>query len=66
MSEWLAGLRAELGDRVHDDAPTLDAHRRDAWALAELRELLDAGAAAAPAAVVKARSTEDVARTLAY
>ena len=40
MSDWLAGLQAELGDRVRVDAETLDAHRHDAWALAELWELL--------------------------
>ncbi len=65
MSDWLSGLRAELGDRVLDDAETCDAHRHDAWALAQLHELLS-DPAPAPAAVVRARSTEDVSRTLSY
>ncbi|MEE9282334.1 MAG: FAD-binding oxidoreductase [Myxococcota bacterium] len=63
MSELIDALRAELGDRVHTDAETLDAHRHDSWALAELRELEGRGAPA-PLAVVIPRSTEEVARAL--
>ncbi len=63
MSDIVAALREALGDRVLTDADTLDAHRRDYWALAEIRDLLGRGAPR-PRAVVRAISTEDVAQTL--
>ncbi len=63
MSDVIAALREALGDRVLTDAETLDAHRRDYWALAEINDLLDRGAPR-PRAVVRATSTEDVAQTL--
>ncbi len=63
MSDIVAALRAALGDRVLTDPETLAAHRRDYWALAEIHDLLGRGAPP-PRAVVRARSTEDVAQTL--
>jgi alkyldihydroxyacetonephosphate synthase len=63
MSDIVAALRATLGDRVLTDADTLDAHRRDYWALADIHDLLGRGAPR-PRAVVRAESTEDVAQTL--
>ncbi|TAK61034.1 MAG: FAD-binding oxidoreductase, partial [Dehalococcoidia bacterium] len=44
MSHILEALRAILGERVVTDAETLDAHRHDYWALAQLQDLLGAGA----------------------
>lgn len=63
MTDTVAALRAALGDRVLTDAATLDAHRRDYWALAEIQDLLGQGAPR-PTAVVHATSTDDVAQTL--
>ena len=63
MSDIVAALRQALGDRVATDADTLDAHRRDYWALAQINDLIGAGAPR-PLAVVRATSTEDVAQTL--
>jgi alkyldihydroxyacetonephosphate synthase len=63
VSDVIAALRAALGDRVVTDATTLDAHRRDYWALAEIQDLLGHGAPQ-PRAVVEAASTDDVAQTL--
>lgn len=63
MSDVIAALRSALGDRVLTDAETLDAHRRDYWALAEIKDMLGRGAPR-PRAVVHAASTEDVAQTL--
>jgi hypothetical protein len=39
MSDIVAALRAALGDRVSIDAAVLDAHRRDARALADIQDL---------------------------
>jgi alkyldihydroxyacetonephosphate synthase len=64
VSDVVAKLRAALGARVHTDASTLAAHRRDSWALGELREWLGQGPPA-PLAVVHAESTDDVATALA-
>ena len=64
MSEAVvAALREALGDRVHTDAETLDAHRRDYWALAEIQDMLGQGAPP-PCAVVLASSTDEVSRAL--
>jgi alkyldihydroxyacetonephosphate synthase len=63
MSDIVAVLRQALGDRVVTDDATLDAHRRDYWALAQINDLIGAGAPR-PRAVVRAASTDDVARTL--
>ncbi len=63
MSDIVEALRATLGERVVTDGETLDAHRHDYWALAQLRDLLGAGAPR-PRAVVFAESTSDVAETL--
>lgn len=63
MSDVLAALRAALGDRVVTDGVTLDAHRHDYWALAQLRDLLG-NEAPRPRAVVLAESTAEVADTL--
>lgn len=63
MSKTLARLRDELGDRVDTRPETLEAHRHDAWMLAQLLDLEQRGAPR-PAAVVRARSTDDVVRTL--
>lgn len=63
MSDLIARLRRELGDRVHDDEATRARTRRDSWVLGELHEL-EGAAAALPVAVVEAESTEDVATTL--
>lgn len=56
-------LRKALGGRVLTDDETLTAHRRDYWALAELRDLIGQGAPQ-PLAVVRAESVDDVATTL--
>jgi len=63
MSDIVEALRATLGERVVTDGETLAAHRHDYWALAQLRDLLGAGAPR-PRAVVFAESTSDVAETL--
>lgn len=63
MSDVLETLRGKLGDRVVTDADTLEAHRHDYWALAQLHDLLGEGAPR-PRAVVFAESTADVAEIL--
>ena len=63
MSELSARLEKELGDLVDTRPETLREHRHDTWMLAQLLDLEGRGAAE-PAAVVHARSTDDVARTL--
>jgi alkyldihydroxyacetonephosphate synthase len=63
MSDVVEALRNKLGERVVTDAETLDAHRHDYWALAQLRDLLGAGAPR-PRAVVFAESPADVVETL--
>ena len=63
MSEIVARLREALGARVHTDAATLAAHRRDSWALAELHDRVGQGAPMA-LAVVRPESVEEVATTL--
>lgn len=63
MSKVLARLRDELGERVDTRPETLDAHRHDAWMLAQLLDLQERPTPQ-PTAVVRARSTEDVSRTL--
>lgn len=63
MSELVSALRAELGERVRTDAATLDAHRRDSWALAVLRERLGRGAPR-PLAVALPESSAEVGRVL--
>jgi len=56
-------LTKELGDCVTTDPEVLDAHRRDTWMLAELRDFQgDSGPR--PQAVVRARTTDDVSKTL--
>ena len=56
-------LRKALGARVLTDEASLAAHRRDYWALAEIRDLLGQGAPP-PLAVVRAESSQDVVTTL--
>jgi alkyldihydroxyacetonephosphate synthase len=63
VSDVVARLRAELGARVHTDAATLAAHRRDYWALADLHDLLGQGAPTA-LAVVRPESTAEVSTVL--
>ncbi len=63
MNELRARLEKELGDRVRTDPKTLSAHRHDSWVLSELLDLEGRGGPS-PLAVVEARSTEDVQRTL--
>ena len=63
MSEIAERLRAALGPRVHTDAETLAAHRRDYWALAQILDLLGRGAPN-PAAVVRPESADEVATVL--
>jgi len=63
VSEIAERLRAALGPRVHTDAETLAAHRRDHWALAQIHDLLGRGAPN-PAAVVRPESAEEVATVL--
>ena len=63
MSDDIEALRAVLGGLVVTDAETLDAHRHDYWALAQLQDLLGAGPPR-PRAVVFAESTADVSETL--
>lgn len=61
MSQIATALRSELGaDRVFEDAATLDAHRTDYWILAHLRAR-QGRLGAAPACVVRPRSTAEVA-----
>jgi alkyldihydroxyacetonephosphate synthase len=63
VSELAQRLTKELGPIVDTDAETLAAHRHDAWMLAELLDLEGRGAPA-PAAVLRPRSTDEVARAL--
>ncbi len=63
MSDVLARLNAELGDRVATDDATLDAHRHDTWMRAELLDM-QGRPGPRPLAVVRAQSTEDVAAAL--
>lgn len=56
-------LAQALGDRLCTDDATRQSHRRDTWMLAQLRDMEERGAPP-PLAVVRAASTEDVARTL--
>ena len=63
MPQLLKALREQLGDRVVTDPETLAAHCRDAWVLSELADL-DGPPIPPPRAVVEARSTDDVVRTL--
>ena len=64
MSDVVAQLRAELGERVLTDERALAAHARDTWVLTELEDL-EGSPPAPPLAVVEAASTEDVSRALA-
>ena len=59
----LEDLSEALGDRLCTDASALDAHRHDAWALAQIRDQRGDGAPR-PLAVVAAASVEDVQATL--
>ena len=63
MSDVAERLRAALGARVRTDAETLDAHRRDTWALAQIHDLLGRGAPR-PLAVVRPESAAEVATAL--
>ena len=63
MSELRARLEKELGELVDTRPETLREHRHDSWMLAQLLDIEGRGAPE-PAAVVRARSTDDVARTL--
>lgn len=63
MASIVKRLEAELGDCVRTDAESLAAHRRDSWVLSELDDL-EGRPPPAPLAVVEARSTADVSRTL--
>ncbi len=64
MADIVAALQRELGDCVRIEPEILAAHRRDSWVLSELSDL-EGRPAPLPGAVVDARSTEDVSRTLA-
>ena len=64
MADIVATLQRELGDCVCTRPEVLAAHRRDSWVLSELFEL-EGRPATLPGAVVEARSTEQVSRTLA-
>jgi alkyldihydroxyacetonephosphate synthase len=63
MTDVVAALRKELGDRVRTDPDTLAAHRRDSWVLSELHDL-EGRPGPPPCAVVEAQTTDDVSRTL--
>jgi alkyldihydroxyacetonephosphate synthase len=63
MTDTVARLRAELGDRVAIDEATLEAHRHDSWMRAELFDL-EGRPGPRPLAVVRAQSTEEVATAL--
>jgi alkyldihydroxyacetonephosphate synthase len=63
VSALIERLRKELGDQVDTSDATRAAHRHDSWMLAQLDDLQGRGAPR-PAAVVHARSTADVSRTL--
>jgi alkyldihydroxyacetonephosphate synthase len=60
----LEQLRGELGSRVHSDAASLDAHRRDHWLLSELRDV-EGRPGPRPLAVVSPTTTEEVVRAVA-
>ena len=64
MADIVAALQRELGDCVRTEPEILAAHRRDSWVLSELSDL-EGQPVSLPSAVVDARSTEDVSRTLA-
>lgn len=61
--EFVARLRAALGDRVRSDEATLASHARDWWVLSELQDL-EGSFAARPCAVAEPGSTDDVATVL--
>jgi alkyldihydroxyacetonephosphate synthase len=63
MNELRARLEKELGDRVRTDPETLADHRHDQWVLSDLLDI-EKHPGPSPLAVVEARSTEDVQRTL--
>jgi len=63
MTDAVARLRAELGDRVATDEATLEAHRHDTWMRAELFDL-EGRPGPRPLAVIRAQSTEEVATAL--
>ena len=63
MSDVIGDLRKALGDRVHTDLDTREAHRSDSWVLAELRAF-EERAPEPPLAVVRAIETADVVRCL--
>jgi alkyldihydroxyacetonephosphate synthase len=63
VSDFAERLRAALGSRVRTDAETLAAHRRDTWALAQIRDLLGQGAPN-PLAVVRPESADEIATLL--
>jgi len=63
MTDVVAALRKQLGDRVRTDPDTLGAHRRDTWVLSELHDL-EGRPGPPPSAVVEAQTTDDVSRTL--
>jgi hypothetical protein len=57
MTDVVAALAKELGDRVRTDPDTLAAHRRDTWVLSELHDL-EGRPGPPPIAVVEAQSTD--------
>jgi alkyldihydroxyacetonephosphate synthase len=63
MSDVVTALRTALGARVLTDAETLDSHRHDYWALADIQDLLG-HSTPRPLAVVDAGSAVDVTQTL--
>jgi len=63
MNELRTRLQKELGDRVRTDAEVLSAHRHDRWVLSDLLDV-EGRPGPQPIAVVEARSTHDVQRTL--
>ena len=54
-----AMLRGALGESVHTDATTLDAHRRDSWPLADLLDF-QGEPSERPLAVVEARNRQRI------
>ena len=64
MADVVARLERELGERVRRDEATRAAHCRDTWVLSELDDL-EGRPPRPPRAVVLARDTADVSRTLA-
>src|SRR5262249_3387344 len=63
VSAIVERLRAALGPRLSTDPAALAAHRRDTWALAELRDLLGQGAPT-PLCVARPESSDEVALVL--